>query len=311
MQFYRDAVLRWGEIYVKSTDTRLRLDGPLIYAILRQLIMFLVIQLVFWVRYFTGNRQPYTIGWVPGRPKPWYKVWNVTKWMGFRYSDDYAACDVLFYFEDRTHGEISEEILNSNKKILNGGCTDISKSRVEEVFERTFGYSLAVDPTSYSGKVVQKSEVNAKHDGRIIDCPVDRAEPGYAYQRFIENCYDGKIVEDIRVPVVGNTIPCVYLKRRPIAIRFDNENTEAALMETVEALSQSEIEQLLAFARQMGLDFGGLDVLRCRQSGKIYVVDVNKTDMGPPIPLRTVDKFRALSRVGRAFVDMVSEKAAA
>jgi hypothetical protein len=310
MQFYRDAELRWGEVYVKSTDTRLALDAAMIKAIFRQLILFLAIQFVFWVRYFTGNRAPYTIGWVPGRPKPWYKIWNVTKWMGFKYSDDFAACDVLFYFEDKTHGSIDPDVLNSNKKILNGGCTDISKTRVEDVFERTFGYGLAVDPTSYAGKVVQKSEENAKHDGCIIDCPIEHAEPGFAYQRFIENCYDGKIVEDIRVPVVGDAIPFVYLKRRPIAIRFANDNTEAALVETVEALSETEVEQLLAFAREMGLDFGGLDVLRCRESGKIFVVDVNKTDMGPPIPLKTTDKFRALTRLGRAFVDMVSEKAA-
>lgn len=310
MQFYKDAVLRWGEIYIKSTDTHLRLDAAMIYAIFRQLIMFLAIQIVFWSRYFTSNRAPYTIGWVPARPKPWYKIWNVTKWMGYRYADDFAACDVLFYFEDKTHGSIAEDVLNSNKKILNGGCTDISKTRVEEVFERCFGYGLAVDPTTYAGKVVQKSEENAKHDGRIIDCPIAKAEAGYSYQRFVENCYDGEIVEDIRVPIVGDNIPFVYLKRRPIAIRFANDNTDATLVETVEALSQTEVDQLLAFAREMGLDFGGLDVLRCRHSGKIFVVDVNKTDMGPPIPLKTMDKFRALTRLGRAFTQMVSEKAA-
>jgi len=310
MQFYKDAELRWGEIYVKSTDTRLPLDAAMALGIFRQLILFLVIQFIFCLRYITGNRAPYTIGWVPARPKPWYKIWNVTKWMGFRYADDYAACDVLFYFDDKTHGTIDDDVLGSNKKILNGRCTDISKSRVEDVFEQVFGYSLAVDPTTYTGKVVQKSQENAKHDGRIINCPIEKAEPGDSYQRFIENCYDGKVVEDIRVPVVGNAIPLVYLKRRPLAIRFDNENKEAVMVETVEALSQSEVDQLLAFSREMGLDFGGLDVLRCRTSGKIFVVDVNKTDMGPPIPLKTTDKFRALTRLGRAFVGLVAEKVA-
>ncbi len=310
MQFYRDAVLRWGEVYVKSTDAHLPINSELVNAVLRQFVLYLAISVVFWTRYTTGARPAHTIGWVPARPKPWYKAWNVTKWMGFRYSDDYPACDVLFYFEDKTKGSIHEEILNSNKKILNGRCTDISKARVEEVFEKVFGYGLAVDPTTYTGKVVQKSQINARHDGRIIECPIDAADPDYSYQRFIENCYDGKLAEDIRVPIVGGEIPMVYLKRRPTAIRFANDNTEAIMVETVEALSQDEVDKLIAFSREIGLDFGGLDVLRCRESGKIFVVDVNKTDMGPPVPLKTTDKLRALTRLGRAFVSLVKELAA-
>jgi len=310
MQFYKDAVLRWNEVYVKSTGVHLPLDKSLAIAVLRQGIVFFAILGVFWARFFTAKRPAQTIGWVPVRPKPWYKIWNVTKWMGYRYSDDFAACNILFYFEDKTTGSIDEDVLNSNKPILNGRCTDISKTRVEEVFERIFGYSLAVDPTVHVGKVVVKSQINAVHDGRIVEGPIEAADPANSYQRFIENCYDGKMTEDIRVPVVGGEIPLVYLKRRPIAIRFDNENTEAVMVETLEALSQGEVEKLIAFSHEIGLDFGGLDVLRCRESGKIFVVDVNKTDMGPPIPLKTTDKFRALTRLGRAFVGLVNAQAA-
>jgi len=306
MLFFSDAEVRRGEIHIRSLDTTLPLTRDLANSIWRQAVMYCVISTVFWYRVATFKRAPFTLGFFPVKPKPWYKVWNITKWMGFKYSDDFAACDALFYFEDTTTGSgKAGEFDTSNKRVLNGACTDISKARVEEAFERIFGYGLGVDPTTFEGPVVQKSEINAAHDGKIIICPIEARADGTSYQRFVENCYDGEMVEDIRVPVVGGQIPLVYLKRRPAEIRFANDNTECVMVETAEALSEAEVEQIIAFAREMGLDFGGLDVLRDQSSGKIYVVDVNKTDMGPPIPLSLADKMRALTRLGRAFVDMM------
>jgi hypothetical protein len=310
MRFFKDAELRRGEVYIASTGAHIPLDAANIKSIARQFLLFFIIQFVFFVRLVTGNRVRYTIGFVPEVPKPWYKVWNVTRWLGIAYSDNYPACDVLFYFEDRTHVDVDEDLLNSNKAVLNGHCTDISKSKVEQTFEQVFGYGLAVDPKTDAGPIVMKSQDNAAHDGQIIQGPVAAPLPGKSYQRFVENCYDGEHAEDIRVPIVGGEIPLVYIKRRPIAIRFANDNTECIMVETVEALSPSEVDQLIAFSQAIGLDFGGLDVLRDRETGKIYVVDVNKTDMGPPIPLKTIDKVRALTRLGRAFVTMLNEKAA-
>ena len=306
MLFYSDAEVRRGEIYIRSLDTTLPITPDLVHSVWRQSILFLMILCVFWGRVLTFRRAPYTLGFFPMKPKPWYKIWNITKWMGLKYSDDFSECDALFYFEDTTIGAVkSDEFDTANKRVLNGACTDISKARVESVFEKVFGYGLGVDPTTYEGPVVQKSEENAAHDGKIIECPIDERAENTSYQRFIENCYDGKMVEDIRVPVVGGKIPLVYLKRRPTEIRFANDNTECVLVETAEALSETEVEQVVAFAREMGLDFGGLDVLRDQHSGKIYVVDVNKTDMGPPIPLKLTEKITALTRLGRAFVDML------
>ena len=103
MQFYRDAVLRWGEVYVKSTDVTIPITAEALYGFFRQLFVFFVISAVFWSRVVTGQRARQTIGWVPARPKPWYKIWNVTKWMGFRYGRDLAACDILFYFFTRRY----------------------------------------------------------------------------------------------------------------------------------------------------------------------------------------------------------------
>lgn len=311
MLIYNDAEIRRREIHIKSLDVTIPLTSDMIRAICRQLVLYAMVSASFWTRVFTFRRAPYKIGFYPAKPKPWYKMWNITKWMGFRYSDDFANCDILCYFEDTTTGDLNEELLNgSNKKVLNGTCIDIGKDKVQDVFLDVFGYALGVDPLVFEGKVVRKSIKNAEHDGQIITCPIDHREESMSYQRFIENCYDGKMVEDIRVPIVGDKIPYVYLKRRPIGERFANENTECILVETGEALSASEVDQLVKFSQKMGLDFGGLDVLRSRDCGRIFVVDVNKTDMGPPIPLTARKKIEACSRLGKAFVEMVEGYAA-
>jgi hypothetical protein len=41
------------------------------------------------------------------------------------------------------------------------------------------------------------------------------------------------------------------------------------------------------------MDWGGLDILRDRRTKQIYIVDANKTDMGPPLALPLADKMRA------------------
>jgi hypothetical protein len=55
----------------------------------------------------------------------------------------------------------------------------------------------------------------------------------------------------------------------------------------------------------MRLDWGGLDVLRDRTDGRLYVVDVNKTDMGPPIAMKLRDKITVTRRLAAAFRDLV------
>ena len=58
----------------------------------------------------------------------------------------------------------------------------------------------------------------------------------------------------------------------------------------------------------MKLDWGGLDVLRDRKSGALYVVDVNKTDMGPPIALPMKDKMRAVRTLAAALRAFLEER---
>ena len=200
-------------------------------------------------------------------------------------SDPKKSVDLAIAFNDTTSFPLDERLLSlkKNGRVLNGHCTDISKSRVEDIFESVFGYGIKVDPRTYVGKCLKKSDSNATHDGMVIECPKE-PERGFVYQKLIDNTDDGKEYYDMRVFIVGATIPFVFKKiRNPNpALRF-GISIDNKIGETRDVLSAGEVETILKFTHTCGLDFGELDVLRDRTDGKIYVVDANNT-AGCPHP---------------------------
>ncbi|MDX1440319.1 MAG: hypothetical protein R3284_10505, partial [Rubricoccaceae bacterium] len=61
-------------------------------------------------------------------------------------------------------------------QIVNAWANDVSKHHVAEAFEEVFGYTLEVDPTTYTGQMVEKSDENARHDGHLVQGPLDPEE---------------------------------------------------------------------------------------------------------------------------------------
>ena len=62
--------------------------------------------------------------------------------------------------------------LGARGPVLNLRCTDVSKSHVAQVFAAVFGYPLLIDPRTYQGPCVCKSEENARHNGQVVTAPV-------------------------------------------------------------------------------------------------------------------------------------------
>ena len=215
---------------------------------------------------------------------------------------DPDVADLLVQFEDATHSAPVPSAVSGARRVINRDCLDVSKSRVAEVFAQVFGYHLDVDPQAHQGLVVVKSETNGAHDGRIVSCPTPR-EDGLVYQRLIDNRLDAELVEDIRCPTVHGTIPVVFLKRRSVSTRFANYNSEVVMTQADAVFSPAERARISDFCRAMQLDWGGLDVLRDRSDGRLYIVDVNKTDMGPPTALALTDQIAAVERLGAAFTE--------
>jgi hypothetical protein len=108
-------------------------------------------------------------------------------------------------------------------------------------------------------------------------------------------------VQDIRVPLIGSNVPFVYLKYRPVADRFSNANTRAELAAVGDMLHGDEPGRLMRVAELLGVDYGEMDCVRDRTSGKLYVVDVNTTPWGPPNHLPETQVDRAIELLAEAF----------
>ncbi len=246
------------------------------------------------------------ISFYPKKPRSFYAIWPVCQLADVKITDNHHEADLHFYFEDREFLTAPRQA-PTNRPTFNVGCYDIRKSVVARVFEETFGYALAIDPVTWRGLAVEKSEGNGRHDGRIIDCPLATPQRDHVYQRLVDNTFDGRDHIDIRTPIVGGKIPFVYLKRREPSLRFTNDNYRVDLVDADAMLSIDEQAKVVDFASAMRLDFGGIDILRDRNDGRIYIVDANKTDMGPPSALKSNEKLKAMRGLADAFSSLVDK----
>lgn len=307
MAFFSDFEISEGGILAKETGAHIRWSPEFARDAFRIASFIGLIQGVRAARIVKGREPRARISFFPKKPRSYYAIWPVCQLADVKIVDDPEDADLHFYFEDREFrtGPLGAP---SDKPSFNIGCHDIRKSVVTRLFEETFGYSLKVDPRAHRGPAVEKSELNGKHDGRIVECPIDTPRSDRVYQRLIDNTFDGREYIDIRTPVVAGKAPFVYLKRRARELRFSNENHRVDLAPVDALLSIDEQEKIAEFTRAISLDFGGLDVLRDRGDGRIYIVDANKTDMGPPSALSAHDKLTAMRGIADAFASLVDER---
>jgi hypothetical protein len=296
-----DFTWRDGRVEVRKTGVRLALD----YHLVAEIASWAVYLAMLWTVAAVARlrrRRPLALWYAPDRPRPWYMIRGAALWAGIGLARSPAAADAAFYFDDVTRGLAPPPGL---PRALNFACTDVSKSHVARVFEEVFGYPLALDPATASGPIVEKSEKNGVHDGRVVIAPL-QPRPGYVYQRLVDTADDAGSARDLRTPCAGGEPVVVWIKLKPAAARFAIHNRRAVLRRPDEVFSPGELALIRRFNARMGADWGGLDILRDRHDGRIYIVDVNKTDVGPVIALSWVDKARSMSRLARALERLVA-----
>lgn len=296
----RDFRLSNGGLRVTTTGAQLKLTPTLAVEALIWLKFYAWVRIRSWGLALSGARGP-RIWFAPQRPRPWYLIWSALAWSGGRIARSPAEADAAFVFEDATW---STQRAIAAIPSFNAGCPDVSKSAVARVFEEVFGYPLAIDPDHWRGLAVEKSEINGVHDGSIVDCPRPRRE-GMHYQRLIDTS-DGRFSHDLRTPCVGGKPVFVCVKRKPEEARFSIHNHDVTLRSSQEVYSPLELDLIGRFLAAMGLDWAGLDILRDRYDGRIYVVDVNKTDVGPIIALPWRDKLRSTALLAAALQSLVA-----
>ncbi|MEZ5894150.1 MAG: hypothetical protein R3C58_13535 [Parvularculaceae bacterium] len=311
MSIFGEFKINGNQIVAVETGAQIPLNGDFARDAFRIASFVWFVNALRATRAMRGREPRARISFFPKKPRSYYAIWPVCQLADVKIVDDPEEADLHFYFED-VEFLTAPRMAPSDKPVFNIDCFDIRKSVVARVFEETFGYCLEIDPTTHHGLAVEKSERNGKHDGKMIECPIAAPKPGHVYQRIVENTFDGAEHVDIRTPIVGGrTTPYVFLKKRTRALRFTNDNHRVDLAPIDAMLSKAEQEKISEFATNMRLDFGGLDILRDRHDGRIYIVDANKTDMGPPAAMRGQDKLTAMRALGEAFAGAIDRKLAA
>ena len=114
-------------------------------------------------------------------------------------------------------------------------------------------------------------------------CPISKAEieQGKTYNICIDNS-DGNAVADYRLIYIKGILSFFYEKRRPRNDRFSNTNSNVILRQIKDEFTKEEVDRIEEVCKRLGADYGELDVLRDKNTKKIYVVDVAKTPCGTP-----------------------------
>lgn len=294
--------IRAGRVTLRKTGNWARLDARLA----REVASWLGFQIALRARAAllgrTRSRGP-AIWFSPDLPGPWYMIRAVGVAAGARVVGSPNRADASFFFEDAT---VSRAQVSRHARSFNFGCTDISKSRVAAVFADAFGYPLAIDPLSTTGAAVEKGEVNGAHDGRIVQCPRPPL-PGKTYQRLVDTIGEDGHATDLRTHCIDGRPVLVWVKRGAADARFLPPNLSVTTHAPEDIFSPGEIASIGRFCAAMRLDWGGLDILRDRVDGRIYVVDVNKTDAGPITALPLLQKLRSTAILAHALLTMLSK----
>ena len=254
-------------------------------------------------RLFKGSPTTKKIAFFPQLAAPWYNIWSVVQLTGLRVTTDLHDADFIFVFEDSTYTNAAGKLPTGlTAKLINHKIDNIGKEHVASVFRDVFGYDLSIDPTTYKGRAIRKSQTNGTHDGIEIDCPIspDDVISGYAYQKLIDSTFTGETSEDLRVVCSLGELPIVFHKHKAIEKRFGTEYISVDIFNPDDVFSDDEIKKLTAFCEKSGLDFGAVDVMRDKNDSRIYVVDVNKTCM-PVLSLPFGKQIEAYRKISRSF----------
>ena len=304
---FKGVRFRRGVIYFGQTQTEI----PMNMAFFKGLIAVCKINLaICWHRLISRDNKG-KIAFAPDMPGPWYNARYAAHLANLKITNDPETADCVFVFDDKTITEVGRSF--SGKPSINANISDITKTHVGEVFKRVFGYDLSVDPLTYQGAAVQKSDANATHDGVIIDCPITESDvkEGCIYQKLIDSTatnsdLGGIYSEEMRIAICGDVIPVIFYKYKALDKRFSTTYARVDVRAARDCLSDTEIVQLLEFCASMGLDFGAIDVLRDKHDRRIYVVDVNKTCM-PVLSLPIAAQMSALRKIADSLSRLIEK----
>lgn len=258
-----------------------------------------------------GKRPPVLYVW-PEFPSKRAALYKMARCLGWELTNvPRGAALGGIRFEDTTEQIPQNSTWPANmqsSRVWNDQCSDIRKTTLERAHVKAFGYGMAVNPITHDGLMVVKSDENAKHDGQLVQGPLDSENvcSDVVYQLNINNRDDSGRYYDYRIVWIGGQIPLIYQKFKVPDARFTNATVDAKILPDVsQVLSNSELEAIRHLTSIMCVDYAELDALRDRQSGRLFVVDVNPTPWGPPAGLNRASAEEAIHRMAQCLKDQL------
>lgn len=259
-----------------------------------------------------GKRPPVVVVYpdVPSRRSALHKMCRALQW---ELTNEERTDPVLcMRFEDETEKETPMPFWfdSLSTPLWNERCLDIRKSTLEKAHVKTFGYGMSVNPLEHQGKMVEKSDFNARHDGQTIQGPIkaDRVQGDSVYQVDIDNTDENGKHFDYRLVFIKNSLPLAYKKIKDAENRFTNVCESASLFNIDAAITPSESQCILKLMQELNVDYAELDALRDAQTDKLFIIDVNPTPWGPPAELPTSDNREAIRVMSEAFSQALSPR---
>jgi hypothetical protein len=241
----------------------------------------------------------------PRQPAEFHKVEFMRRLAGWDLADSPEAADWCVLHQDATWITLPEDDpwAELSTTWINGRCRDISKRKVERVFEAVFGYPLEIDPLTHNGYCLRKSDKNYVKDAVVLECPIPSSEfdERFVYERLVDSRIPQLGITELCASIVGGVV--VTVRRWIHPDWFSRRYLSRAILDEVAVMpdsvfSQQELENIATFCGAMGLDLGELNIMRDRDDGQIYIFDVNNT---PSYDLDRVWGIEELEHVTRAF----------
>jgi hypothetical protein len=308
--YFKDISFKRDGIHVATTGFIIPINRSLLKSAWASLKIYGYFKKRQFFHIFSAPKSNGTLAFHPQNPGPWYNIWQVSRLANLKTEADFNTADYIFIFEDSTQNLYDQSFADHRDVIkVNARVNDISKTHVANIFEKTFGYALHIDPLTYEGPAIRKSDNNGTHDGIVINCPIDQDDLllDCVYQRLVDTTYNEGTSEDWRVAYVLGKIALVYHKYKPLDDMFGTHYLSVDVYDDHEVFSENEIRLITEFCENMGLDFGAIDVMRDKHDGRIYIVDVNKTGM-PVLCLSLKTQIKCQQKIADALIQGLGQR---
>jgi len=192
-----------------------------------------------------------------------YRILQGVDWIDY-HNDPTKPHDLHFFWSYTKSKIIPDDITMLSTDVINRGCYDITKQKVNDVFN-----DLSVDPRSYHGICVEKLEMQGSHRShRLIHCPTE-PKSGFIYQKYIEN-REGAYYIKYRVCYADGVKYVVKKYNRSI---FNSDYVLSVNVPVQELFTPEQENDLMQKCKIFGVDFAELDVMI--NDGIPVVIDVN------------------------------------